>query len=66
MFIGHTAGAIGYRGAIEALDAGNGSQRWPFEVDPILNAKGEPYWTEEATPLEGTIAAVEQSGHLRR
>lgn len=42
LFIGHTAGAIGYRGAIEALDAGDGSQRWRFEVDPILNAKGEP------------------------
>ena len=42
VFIGHTAGAVGYRGAIEALDAKDGMQRWRFEVDPILNADGQP------------------------
>lgn len=42
VFIGHTAGAEGYRGAIEALDARDGVERWRFEVDPVLNAKGEP------------------------
>jgi polyvinyl alcohol dehydrogenase (cytochrome) len=42
VFIGHTAGAVGYRGGIEALDAKDGTQRWRFEVDPILNADGQP------------------------
>jgi polyvinyl alcohol dehydrogenase (cytochrome) len=42
IFIGHTAGADGYRGAIEALDARSGTQRWRFEVDPILDANGHP------------------------
>jgi hypothetical protein len=40
IFLGHTAGADGYRGAIEALDARSGTQRWRFEVDPILDANG--------------------------
>src|SRR5437762_9681397 len=47
VFIGHTAGAIGYRGAIEALDAGNGSQRWPFEVDP----RSEEHTSELQSPM---------------
>ena len=42
VFIGHTAGMVGYRGAIEALDAKTGAQRWRFEVDPIVNAQGQP------------------------
>jgi len=42
LFIGHTAGAEGYRGAIEALDIGDGSERWRFEVDPVVDANGEP------------------------
>jgi outer membrane protein assembly factor BamB len=42
VFIGHTAGMTGYRGAIEALDARTGAQRWRFEVDPIVNAQGQP------------------------
>jgi polyvinyl alcohol dehydrogenase (cytochrome) len=42
IFLGHTAGADGYRGAIEALDARDGAQRWRFEVDPILDANGHP------------------------
>lgn len=41
VFIGHTVnGVTGYRGAIEALDAATGAQRWRFEVDPILDAQG--------------------------
>jgi outer membrane protein assembly factor BamB len=43
VFIGHTVnGTVGYRGAIEALDAETGVQRWRFEVDPIVNAQGQP------------------------
>ncbi len=43
VFIGHTVkGIVGYRGAIEALDAKTGAQRWRFEVDPIVNAQGQP------------------------
>jgi outer membrane protein assembly factor BamB len=43
VFVGHTAdGAEGYRGAIVALDADAGTPRWRFEVDPILDAQGEP------------------------
>jgi polyvinyl alcohol dehydrogenase (cytochrome) len=42
VFIGHTAGGTGYRGAIEALDASTGEQLWRFEVDPILDARGDP------------------------
>jgi len=42
LFLGHTAGAPGYRGAIEALDARTGAQRWRFEVDPILDSQGRP------------------------
>src|SRR5947209_9669362 len=53
LLIGHTAGAIGYRGAIEALDAGDGSRRWRFEVDPILNAKAEPILDRRGHAISG-------------
>jgi polyvinyl alcohol dehydrogenase (cytochrome) len=42
VFLGHTSGKEGYRGAIEALDAQNGEIRWRFEVDPILTGAGSP------------------------
>jgi outer membrane protein assembly factor BamB len=43
LFIGHTVdGADGYRGGIEALDIETGKIRWRFEVDPILDTRGEP------------------------
>jgi outer membrane protein assembly factor BamB len=42
IFLGHTAGKDGYRGAIEALDLQNGEVRWRFEVDPVLDGAGNP------------------------
>ena len=43
LFIGHTVdGVDGYRGGIEALDIETGKIRWRFEVDPILDTRGEP------------------------
>jgi polyvinyl alcohol dehydrogenase (cytochrome) len=42
LFVGHTVDSEGYRGAIEALDTEDGTQRWRFEVDPILDAAGQP------------------------
>jgi outer membrane protein assembly factor BamB len=42
VFLGHTAGKDGYRGAIEALDTQDGKVRWRFEVDPILDSAGNP------------------------
>jgi outer membrane protein assembly factor BamB len=41
VFIGHTPNGTGYRGAIEALDAATGAQRWRFEVDPIIDTQGK-------------------------
>jgi outer membrane protein assembly factor BamB len=42
IFLGHTAGKDGYRGAIEALDTQDGEIRWRFEVDPVLDSAGNP------------------------
>lgn len=53
VFIGHTAGADGYRGAIEALSVVDGSERWRFEVDPKLNAKGEPILDRRGRAIGG-------------
>ncbi|MBV8096935.1 MAG: PQQ-binding-like beta-propeller repeat protein [Acetobacteraceae bacterium] len=53
IFIGHTAGADRYRGAIEALDAKDGSQRWRFEVDPILDAEGRPILNAQGRAIGG-------------
>jgi len=53
VFLGHTAGADGYRGAIEALDARNGVQRWRFEVDPVLDANGHPILDQRGHALGG-------------
>ena len=35
-------GANGYRGGIVAVDAASGEMKWRFEVDPILDANGNP------------------------
>ncbi len=35
-------GADGYRGGIVAVDAASGELKWRFEVDPILDANGNP------------------------
>jgi polyvinyl alcohol dehydrogenase (cytochrome) len=35
-------GAVGYRGGIVAVDAASGKLKWRFEVDPILDANGNP------------------------
>ena len=35
-------GAHGYRGGIVAVDAATGAMKWRFEVDPILDANGNP------------------------
>jgi len=35
-------GADGYRGSIVAVDAASGGMKWRFEVDPILDANGNP------------------------
>jgi polyvinyl alcohol dehydrogenase (cytochrome) len=35
-------GANGYRGGIVAVDAANGEMKWRFEVDPFLDANGNP------------------------
>ena len=43
VYIGHTPdGANGYRGGIVALDATTGALRRRFEVDPVLDASGNP------------------------
>jgi len=43
VFIGHTPdGENGYRGGFVALQAGTGVVRWRFEVDPQLDANGNP------------------------
>ena len=46
VFIGWTAGAVGYRGGFMALDAETGEIRWRFEVDPLLDARGVPVLTD--------------------
>jgi outer membrane protein assembly factor BamB len=73
VFLGHTAGADGYRGAIEALDATDGAQRWRFEVDPILDANGHPILDQRGHAIGGynrgcgavwSSAAVDVDLHL--
>ncbi|HEY2527193.1 MAG TPA: PQQ-binding-like beta-propeller repeat protein, partial [Xanthobacteraceae bacterium] len=73
VFLGHTAGADGYRGAIEALDATKGAQRWRFEVDPILDANGHPILDQRGHAIGGynrgcgavwSSAAVDVDLHL--
>jgi len=43
-------GADGYRGGIVAVDAASGAMKWRFEVDPILDANGNP-----ALDARGTV-----------
>jgi len=53
VFLGHTAGKQGYRGAIEALDRQTGELRWRFEVDPILDSAGNPQLDQRGLPVGG-------------
>ncbi len=73
VFIGHTAGETGYRGAIEALDARTGEQLWRFEVDPILDSAGNPILDVRGYAIGGynrgcgsvwSSAAVDPDNHL--
>lgn len=73
VFLGHTAGGAGYRGAIEALDARTGEQRWRFEVDPILDARGKPVLNSRGYSVGGnnrgcgavwSSAAIDAGYHL--
>ena len=66
MFLGHTAGADGYRGAIEALDATDGAQRWRFEVDPILDANGHPILGHRGHAIGGYNGGCGACGHRQR
>ena len=73
VYLGYTAGAYGYRGAIEALDLETGDIRWRFEVDPILDASGNPQLGPDGLPVGGvnrgcgsvwSSAAVDPANHL--
>src|SRR5262249_19299799 len=54
VFVGLTAdGQDGYRGGFMALDAGTGTPRWRFEVDPLVDAAGNPLLNAQGLPAGG-------------
>jgi polyvinyl alcohol dehydrogenase (cytochrome) len=46
-------GADGYRGGIVAVDAATGEMKWRFEVDPILDASGDPVLDPQGNAIGG-------------
>jgi outer membrane protein assembly factor BamB len=54
VFVGSTVdGQDGYRGGIVALDAHDGTIRWRFEVDPLLDAHGHVLLNKHGLPAGG-------------
>lgn len=46
-------GQNGYRGGFYAIDALTGALRWHFEVDPVLDAQGQPILGPNRLPAAG-------------
>jgi polyvinyl alcohol dehydrogenase (cytochrome) len=46
-------GQVGYRGAFLAFDQRTGAQRWRFEIDPVLDASGNPILNAAGLPAAG-------------
>jgi outer membrane protein assembly factor BamB len=54
VFVGLSAdGQVGYRGGFMAFDADTGTPRWRFEVDPLLDAAGNPLLNAQGLPVGG-------------
>jgi outer membrane protein assembly factor BamB len=54
VYVGTTAdGQPGYRGAFYAIDGRTGNERWHFEVDPVLDANGNPILNNSGLPAAG-------------
>jgi glucose dehydrogenase len=54
VFIGTSSnGQDGYRGGFLAFDADTGVQRWRFEIDPVLDAMGNPVLNAAGLPAAG-------------
>jgi polyvinyl alcohol dehydrogenase (cytochrome) len=56
VYVGHSVdGAVGYRGGIKALDAGDGHLVWAFETDPIVDASGAIVRGPNGRPVGGQL-----------
>lgn len=54
VYVGTTSdGQQGYRGAFYAIDAMTGKEQWHFEVDPVLDASGNPILNNNGLPAAG-------------